>query len=212
MSRAAAAVLALSAATAAADEGIASAAASKGSVLEAALEARMRAAVRTLPGTDTQYLVGGYLQLDGIAGRRAQEGEEQDTFLVSATPFGAAEGAQRLSIRQSQLNWLSRTPTAAGPVWTRVEANLFPLDGTTGPTLNQLFVRFDDRLVLGKTYSTFMDESALPTTLDYNGPGGVTFVRQLLARASWPFAPGWSLQAAVEDPQADLSGAGRCST
>jgi hypothetical protein len=201
----AASVLAL-AATAAEEDG--DFAASKGSKLEAQLEERLKAAVRTIPGTDTQYLIGGYLQLDGIATRHKQDGDEQDTFFVSSTPFGPVDADYRLSVRQSQINWLSRTPTRAGHLWSRLEANLFPLDGKTAPTLNQLFVRLDDWVIVGKTYSTFMDDGALPTTLDYNGPSGVTFVRQWLARASIPFGSGWAIQASVEESQADLSGGG----
>jgi hypothetical protein len=209
MRRAAAALAALGfaiGATAAEDAG--DFAASKGSQAEAQLHARLKAAVRTIPGTDTQYLIGGYLQLDGIATRKKQDGDEQDTFFVSATPFGPADADYRLSVRQSQINWLSRTPTPVGHVWSRLEANLFPLDGKTTPTLNQLFLRLDDWVIIGKTYSTFMDDGALPTTLDYNGPSGVTFVRQWLARASIPFGSGWAIQASVEESQADLSGGG----
>jgi hypothetical protein len=183
-------------------------AAAKGSQAEAQLQARLKAAVRTIPGTDTQYLIGGYLQLDGFATRKKQDGDEQDTFFVSATPFGPADADYRLSVRQSQINWLSRTPTPVGHVWTRLEANLFPLDGTTAPTLNQLFVRLDDWVIVGKTYSTFMDDGVLPTTLDYNGPSGVTFVRQWLARGSIPFGSGWMIQGSVEESQADLAGGG----
>jgi hypothetical protein len=183
-------------------------AASKGSAAEAQLHARLKAAVRTIPGTDTQYLIGGYLQLDGLATRKKQDDDEQDTFIVSTIPFGPADSDYRLSVRQSQINWLSRTPTGIGDVWTRLEANLFPLDGKTSPTLNQLFVRLADRLIVGKTYSTFMDEDALPTTLDYNGPSGVTFARQWLARVSIPFGSGWALPASVEEAQADLTGGG----
>ena len=150
------------AASAAEDDG--DFAASRGSQLEAQLQERLKAAVRTIPGTDTQYLVGGYLQLDGLATRKKQDGDEQNTFIVSTTPFGPARRDYRLSIRQSNFQWLSRTPTSIGDVWTRLEANLFPLDGKTAPELNQLFVRFGDWLTIGKTYSTFMDDGALPTS------------------------------------------------
>jgi hypothetical protein len=152
-------------------------AAAKGASAEELLKQRLLARVRTLPGTDTEYLVAGYLQLDGIATRKGQEGEEQDTFFASGIPFGPETRDYRLSVRQSQLNWVSRTPAGEGHFWTRLEANLFPYDGTTSPTLNQLYARWDDYVVIGKTYSTFMDDSALPSTLDYNGPDGVTYVR-----------------------------------
>ena len=202
----AAALVALGASAAEGDD--ADFAASKGSALEAQLRERLKARIRTIPGTDTEFLVGGYLQLDGIASRKKQDGGEQNTFIVSTTPFGPADADYRLSIRQSSFQWLSRTPTSIGDVWTRLEANLFPLDGKTAPELNQLYVRFGDWLIVGKTYSTFMDDGALPTTLDYNGPSGVTFVRQWLARASVPLGSGWALQASVEESQADLSGGG----
>jgi hypothetical protein len=183
-------------------------AASKGSAAEAQLEKRLRAAVRTIPGTDTQYFIGGHLQLDGIASKKRQVGEEQATFFASSIPFGPASSYQGVSVRQSQFNWLSRTPTSAGPIDTRLEANAFPLDGSTKITINQAFVRWDEHLIVGKTYSTFMDDDALPTTLDYNGPGGVTYVRQKLVRGSLKFGSGWAVDAAVEESQADLNAGG----
>jgi len=180
-------------------------AASKGASAEAQLRERLLSRVRTLPGTQTQYLIGGYLQLDGLATRHLQEGGEQSTFFASAAPFGPADSDLRASVRQSQLDWISRTPTRAGPLWTRFEANLLPYDGTTSPELNLLFVKLGEAVTLGKAYTTFMDESALPTTLDYNGPGGATFVRQWLARAGVPLGERWVAEASIEEAQADLS-------
>jgi len=180
-------------------------AATRGSAAEAQLHERLRASVRTIPGTETKYLIGGYLQVDGIATRKRQDGDEQNTFFASSIPFGPAGSDQRLSGRQSQLSWISRTPTGAGNVDTRLEANFFPLDGSTRLSVNQAFVQWDEHLIVGKTYSTFMDDGALPTTLDYNGPGGVTYVRQWLARGSLKFGAGWAIDAAVEESQADLT-------
>jgi hypothetical protein len=48
-----------------------------------------------------------------------------------------------------------------------------------------------------------MDDDALPSTLEYNGPGGVTYVRQWLARGSVALGD-FTLEGAVEEPQADL--------
>ena len=199
-------VLALAAANAAAAEGDADWAATQGAGAEEQLKARLRAAVRTLG--DTEFLIGGYIQLDAIAARRRQDGDEQDTMIVSATPFAAADSESRLGIRQSQINWLSRTPSRAGDFWTRVELNLFDDDGEARPVVNQLYAKLGEGLILGKTYSTFMDENALPTTVDYNGPSGVTFVRQWLLRASVPLGKSFRLEAALEESQADLAASG----
>ena len=136
--------------------------------------------MRTLPGTDTKFLVGGFVQLDGLATRKKQTGPEQATFLVTSTPFGPADSDRRLSVRQSQVNWLSYTPTALGTIALRAQANLFSLDldGSTTLSLQQLYVQVADTFVAGKTYSTFMDPDVVPTTLDYNGPSGEAWAQQ----------------------------------
>jgi len=169
------------------------------------LTKRLEANVRTIPGTDTRFLVGGFVQLDGLFTRDKQTGDEQATFLPTATPFGPAESDQRASIRQSQINWLSYTPSPVGTVSVRAMANLFSLDfdGKTKFSLWQLYVGIADTLVVGKAYSTFVDPDALPTTLDFNGPAGATSTQQWLVRASLPLGAGWTLAGGVEDSQAE---------
>ena len=177
---------------------------------DAQLQKRLEASVRTIPGTDTRFLVGGFVQLDGLATRNKQTGPEQDTFLVSSTPFGPADSDRRLSIRQSQLNWLSATPTELGTIATAAQVNLFSLDfdGKTKLSLWRLYARLADAFVAGKTYSTFVDSDVLPTTLDFNGPSGSTAVQQWLARGMVPLGAGWTLAGSIEQSQADHS-AGR---
>jgi hypothetical protein len=169
------------------------------------LAKRLEEGVRTIPGTDTRFLIGGFVELDGLATRHEQTGAEQATFLVSSTPFGPADSDRRLSIRQSQLNWLSSTPTALGPLALNAQANLFSLDldGTTTLSLQRLYARLADVLVAGRTYSTFVDPDVLPTTLDYNGPSGLTSVQQWLVRGVLPLGSGWTFAAGAEQAQAD---------
>jgi hypothetical protein len=187
------------------DDGPAQGAAiTRGAALEAALRERLSARIRVAREGGTQWIVGATLQADAIFGNRRLDGAEQDTLLVSSIPFGEAPSIARASIRTSQLDGLSRTPLGGGHhLWARVQANLFGPDGTTRPQLTQGFVRLDDVLLVGKTFSTFMDDSVLPSTLDYNGPSGVTFVRQPMIRGSLGPIEGLRIDASAETPQAD---------
>jgi hypothetical protein len=172
------------------------------------LEERLKASARTIAGTDTRYLIAGYLQLDTMWTRRDLTGDEKDTFLSSAIPFGAADSDARLGIRASQFNAIVHTPTAWGGFTGHAQVDLFAYDEGAEPNLTQLALRFGEWLTVGKTYTTFMDDTAWPSTLDYNGPSGAVFVRQFVIRGSLALADGLWLEAALEDPQADQSAGG----
>src|SRR5262245_32901881 len=176
----------------------------RGAQAERSLEERLKAKARTVPGTDTLYLIGGYVQLDGHWTRRELNGEEKDTFLASAIPFGAADSDVRLGVRASQINAILYTPTTWGGFRALAQADLFAYEEGARPNVTQLAARFGDWLTVGKTYSTFMDEEAWPSTLDYNGPSGAVFVRQFVVRGSLSVAENLRLEAALED-----GGAGR---
>ena len=180
----------------------------RGGQADASLEDRLKAKARTIEGTDTRYLVAGFAQLDGLWTRRKLTGDEPDTFLSSAIPFGAADEDARLGIRASQFNAILQTPTSWGGFTAHLQADLFAYDEGAKPNLTQLALRFGEWLTVGKTYTTFMDDAAWPSTLDYNGPSGAVFVRQFVLRGSLPLSEAWRLEGALEDPQADASAGG----
>jgi hypothetical protein len=180
----------------------------RGAQADASLEERLKAKARTIEGTDTRYLIAGFAQLDAMWTRRELIGDEQDTFLTSAIPFGAASDGARLGIRASQFNAILHTPTSWGTFSAHLQADLFAYDDGARPNLTQLALRFGEWLTVGKSYTTFMDDAAWPSTLDYNGPSGAVFVRQFVLRGSLPLAEGWRLEGALEDPQADESAGG----
>jgi hypothetical protein len=183
----------------------------RGAQAAESLEERLKASARTIAGTDTRYLIAGYLQLDGLWTRRELSGDEKDTFLASAIPFGAADKDARLGIRASQFNAIVHTPTDWGGFTGHAQLDLFAYDEGAKPNLTQATLRFGEWLTVGKTYTTFMDDSAWPSTLDYNGPSGAVFVRQFVVRGSLPVAEGLRLEASLEDPQADASQTGPIS-
>jgi hypothetical protein len=180
----------------------------RGAQAAESLEERIKSKARTIEGTDTRYLFAGYLQLDGLWTRRELGGDEKDTFLASAIPFGAADSDARLGIRASQFNAVVHTPTTWGGFTGHAQADLFAYDEGARPNLTQLALHFGEWLKVGKTYTTFMDDTAWPSTLDYNGPSGAVFVRQFIVRGSVAIAEGLRLEAALEDPQADESAGG----
>lgn len=177
----------------------------RGAAADASLEDRLKTKARLIEGTQTRYIFAGYAQLDALATRRGLTGDEHDTFLSSAIPFDSAGRDTRLSIRASQFNAILQTPTEWGGLTAHFQADLFAYDEGARPNVTQAVLRFGEWLTAGKTYSTFMDDAAWPATLDYNGPSGAVFSRQLVLRASAPLTGTLRLDGALEDPQADVS-------
>jgi hypothetical protein len=180
----------------------------RGAQADASLEERLKAKARTIPGTETRYLIAGFAQLDASWTRRELSGDEKDAFLASAIPFGAADSDTRLGIRASQINAILQTATSWGELTALAQADLFAYEEGARPNLTQLAARLGEWLTVGKTYTTFMDDEAWPATLDYNGPSGAVFVRQLVLRGSVPLGESLRLEAALEDAQAEGSAAG----
>ena len=173
----------------------------RGAQANASLEERLNAKARTIPGTEVRYLFAGFLQLDALWTRRELTGEEKDAFLPSAIPFEAAPRDTRLNGRASQINAIVRSPTRMGELTAHAQADLFKYEEGAELNFTQVYARLGEWLTAGKTYSTFMDDEAWPATLDYNGPSGAVFSRQVLLRGGVALGERWRIEAALEDPQ-----------
>ena len=142
------------------------------------------------PAPTRDFSSAGSCELDGLATRNKQTGAEQDTFLVSATPFGPADSDQRLSdapvagqlaVRHAdRARRRSRRARAGEPVLARSRRHDQAV-AAAARTRNS-----PTRSSPARRIRTFVDPDVLPTTLDYNGPSGATAVQQWLARAIDP--------------------------
>lgn len=161
-----------------------------------------------LPGSDVSFKVGGYVKLDAIHDFNDSTGA---VFVPGRLPRASNEDETRFQARESRLNVDVRTPTPFGQGRVFVEMDFFGSSGNEvqtnshNPRLRHAFGELGSFLA-GQTWTTFMDVSALPETLDFEGPNGEIFVRQPLVRWTERLDDGVSLAFALESPEGDVEG------
>ncbi len=166
-----------------------------------------------LPGSDTSVKFGGYVKADLIySDSSAGANSTLDQLLVPgsiALDNDTEDGQLTLHARQTRLNVATSTPTAWGELKTFVEADFFGSSGNeVVSNSNDLRTRHAfgslGGLLVGQTWSTFMDAGSLPETLDFGGPVGELFIRQTQVRWTDGFDGGsWSV--AAESPESFLT-------
>lgn len=173
---------------------------------------------------DTDVTFGGYVKLDAMytdsSDGQIATGIGRDFYIPSLTPVGGADegGTFDFHARQSRFFFKTNTKLENG----KTLGGLIELDfmATAGgderitnsysPRLRQAFITYDGWL-FGQTWTTFMDLSALPDTLDFIGnTDSMPFARQAQIR----YTSG-NFQVAIENPETTVTpfgGGGRITT
>ena len=145
---------------------------------------------------------GGYLNVDLI--HDFDEIGSTDSFDVRTIPTSGANDPgsnTRIHARQSRFNLDVSGPTSAGPFRAFFEGDFFSDQngfrmrhayGTVGQVLG------------GQTWSTFMDEDAMPETLDFESPVAFPLIRQAQVRWTQKLENGNYWAIALEDPDSDV--------
>lgn len=173
---------------------------------------------------NTDFSVGGFIKADAMwsdfsDGDRAAATVGDDFLVPSVIPVG--DGGNDASsqfdshVKHSRF-WLKTiTSTDAGKVKSYIEMD-FNNGGTDERLTNQApnglrhaFLAWDysdqGNLLVGQTWSTFFNVSALPEAVDFVGPtSGTVFVRQAQARWTKKLSGGSSLMLAAENPSTSL--------
>lgn len=98
--------------------------------------------------------------------------------------FKPDDGKIFWSVRQSRLGVKTFTPTKFGDLTTKFEFDLFGVGsnvGTTNVRVRHFWGQLG-KLGAGQTNSTFMDGDVFPNTLEYWGPTGMLFFRNIQIR------------------------------
>jgi hypothetical protein len=116
------------------------------------------------------------------------------------------DGESTLSARQSRFGVKGLIPTPVGDLTTRFEFDLFGVGDDAGQTTFRLRHAWGElgQFGAGQTWSLFMDPDVFPNTIDYWGPAGMVFFRNVQVR--WTPVDGDGLRAAIaiESPGAAL--------
>jgi hypothetical protein len=165
----------------------------------------------SLPGTETQMRISGFVELDAIHDTDAIT--TPTAFETSAIVTGdktAAEGADgqtHLSVQASRLVLETKTPIAEHQLKTYVSADWFGDFSSSSPSfeLRQAYgevgnVLLGGDILIGQTWSTVTDLNAAPDVLDYQGPNALFGERRPLLRWTKDLGSALSLKLAAEAP------------
>lgn len=173
-------------------------------------------AAQSLSMGETQVKFSGYVKFDAMV-TKTEHGEHgqhsfiaRDFYVPSLTPVsGESEGAKLdAHARQTRFIFNTTTPMDNGKTVTgHLEFDMMSTAGgderiTNGysPSVRHAFFTYD-KWLFGQTWSTFMDVSSLPETVDFIGnTDGAIFVRQAqvrYTRGPWQFA--------MENPQTTVT-------
>jgi hypothetical protein len=177
-----------------------------------------------IPGTDSTIKFNGYVQLDttiDFSGRPSDiENNDWATILPAVPSDKSAEAKKKkpqlyMTARTSRFSIVTNTPTKMGAIGVRLEGDFNGPNGFQSETFtNSVLFRLRHAygtvggLLVGQTWSTFLDLGAAPDTVDFNGPGNLALVRNPMIRYTFDLAPGASLALAAENTRGGQFGPG----
>ena len=162
-----------------------------------------------IPGTNMSAKIGGYVRL-GLVDSLDPIGSD-DRFIVGSIPVGEPtpgldnEGFT-ISAKRSRVNLDMRMDSSVGTFRAFIEGDFAAEIGDTDTyRLRHAFGQYKS-VLLGQTWSTFMDTGATPEELDFEGLNANINDRQPLLRYTKNLGPSKSFAVALEDPAAELTG------
>jgi hypothetical protein len=186
--------------------------ASKGFLAIAVTATLLAASAARAAETGRSFEIYGFAQADyiqDISGRLDPDWD--DAFRPSKICFDGAcgeDGQASLSVKQSRFGVKGTMPTGSStaPLNFKFEFDLFGTGVDAGQTTMRLRHFYGEwgQILAGQTHSLFMDIDVFPNTIDYWGPSGMVFYRNVQIRWT-PYKTDRSHFAiAIERPSNDI--------
>ena len=156
-----------------------------------------------LPGTRTFMRIGGYAKSDLTFDPRPAG--DQERFIPASIPIPPPANVSNstVSVRPSRVNADFLVPLKDRDLRFFVEIDFFGSSSTT-PRLRHAYAQ-GKNLLLGQTFSNFMDPDAGPDTLDFQGPNSQISIRNPQVRYTFKLSKSTSTSLSVEKPSSDVA-------
>jgi hypothetical protein len=185
---------------------------SKGFVAIAVSAALLAANTARAEDTGRSFEIYGFVQADyiqDITGRL--DSDWDDAFRPSKICFEGAcgeDGQASISVKQSKFGVMGTMPTGSNsaPLNFKFEFDLFGTGVDAGQTTFRLRHAYGEwgMILAGQTNSLFMDGDVFPNTIDYWGPSGMVFYRNVQIRLTPWRTENSHFAIAIERPSNDI--------
>jgi hypothetical protein len=158
-----------------------------------------------LPNTRTILRIDGSARTDFIYDPRTPV--LGDSFVVSSIPIPTVSGPSNFiaSIRGSRFSADFRIPVTDTKIArTFVQLDFFGANGATAPRLRHFYAQIDNILV-GQTFTNFMDPDAFADSLDTQGANSAISVRVPQGRYTFPLGKGAIAAVSIEVPSSNIN-------
>jgi hypothetical protein len=171
-----------------------------------------------IPGTETTLTLNGFIEADAVYDFAGADEDIRGSDWASFVAFqpldeilDQQEQPSRLyfTARTSRIGLTTETPTKLGPLTARMEADFnsptafnYSTEATTNGVNFRLRHAYGEfaGLLVGQTWSNFIDLGSLPDTVDFNPHGAHALTRQPMVRYTLKLA-GPSVALSLENPQ-----------
>jgi hypothetical protein len=161
---------------------------------------------------DKSFNIYGFAEADAIYDFGRMNPDWDDAYRPSkiANPEGeyGSDGQASVSVKQSRFGVKGTMPTAEGhdPISFKFEFDLFGVGSDAGQTTFRLRHAYGEwgSLLAGQTNSIFMDIDVFPNVIDYWGPDGMVFWRNVQIRWTPWKTEHSSFAIGIEEPSNDV--------
>ena len=175
-----------------------------------------------IPGANTSIKIGGSIRVDVISGIDGLgiggvPGTDFRSIALDGSNSAKRGSSVDFTARSTRFTLDTITTTPLGDLKTFAAADFGGSNnGSTvqtnsyAPRLREAFAELDsgaNQLLVGQTWSSFMDLISYPETLDPNGPVGGIYVRQPMIRYTRDLGAGSNFIFALEASNSDFEGA-----